>query len=188
LILLLNGAFGIGKTTAARSLARRLPRSLVLDPEPIGVALQRMARLAGRRVDDFQDLSSWRLLTVAGIRAARVLWPDIIVPMAFSNTAYLEEMRSKLAHFDPVVIHACLTAPLEIVHQRLRSRGADPDRHRWQFRRAAECCAVHGNHDFAEQVPTENRSEDDVVDQLLNITGRRLTPPASAGKAADTPA
>lgn len=94
MILLLNGAFGIGKTTVARALGRRLPHSLVFDPEPIGVALQRAARLAGRNVDDFQDLPSWRALTVTGLRVARVFWPRILVPMAFSNTTYLDEIRA----------------------------------------------------------------------------------------------
>jgi len=52
-ILLLNGAFGIGKTTVARALVARLPRSVLFDPELIGMALQGTA-------GDFQDRKAWR--------------------------------------------------------------------------------------------------------------------------------
>ena len=67
--MFLNGAFGIGKTTVARALVKRLPRAVLFDPEPIGVLLQRF-----RRVDDFQDLRAWRRLTIFGIRIARMQW------------------------------------------------------------------------------------------------------------------
>jgi hypothetical protein len=55
MILLLNGAFGVGETTVARAVVARLPRAVVFDPEIIGIALQRLARAAGRRVDEFQE-------------------------------------------------------------------------------------------------------------------------------------
>jgi hypothetical protein len=166
-ILLLNGAFGIGKTTVARSLMRRLPHSAIFDPELIGVAMQRAARLARSKTNDFQDFPLWRILTVTGLRALRAFRPTIIVPMAFSNTAYLGEIRAKLSRFEPCVLHICLVAPVEVVHARLRSRGAHPARHSWQYRRAAECCAVHGQADFSEQIPTANRPVEDVVNEVL---------------------
>src|SRR5687767_2126468 len=64
LILLLNGAFGIGKTSVARRLVARLPRAVLYDPEIIGIALQRAARIVGWNVPDFQDLRLWRRLTI----------------------------------------------------------------------------------------------------------------------------
>lgn len=35
-IVFVNGAFGVGKSTTVRSLAARLPHALVLDPEKVG--------------------------------------------------------------------------------------------------------------------------------------------------------
>ena len=167
LIVLLNGAFGIGKTSVARALAARIPGSLIFDPEAIGIALQRAARLLGRTVDDFQDLSAWRRLTVAGLRLARLRSADVIVPMAFSNPAYLEEVRNGIGRFEPRLHHYCLVAPVDVVHGRLRKRGADPVGEEWEFRRASECCAVHGSSAFAEHVDARTRSPEELAAHLL---------------------
>src|SRR5258708_7221266 len=92
-IILQNGAFGIGKTTVARTVVARLPRASLFNPEFSGIALQRMARVAGRRVDDFQDIAAWRTITIGSLRVARAVWSNIVVPMAFSNPDYLREVR-----------------------------------------------------------------------------------------------
>ena len=143
MIVLLNGAFGIGKTAVARALTRRLPWSSIFDPEKIGIPLQRAARLMGRTVDDFQDMQLWRRLTVVGLRASAALAPCVIVPMTFSEPRYLDEIRRGAQRFDRHVHHFCLVAPLEVVQERLRARGDQPDTHPWEYRRAAECCDAH---------------------------------------------
>lgn len=152
MILLLNGAFGVGKTTVARLVAASLPRSAIYDPELLGILLQRTARLMGRTPDDFQDLALWRTLTARGVRAMRTLADTVVVPMAFSNPAYLDEMRGRLARGGEDVLHCCLVAPLDVVEDRLRRRGADRARNAWEFRRAAECCVAHTTAAFAIHV------------------------------------
>lgn len=167
MILLLNGAFGIGKSTVARLIVARLPRAILFDPEIAGIALQRIARLTGRRVDDFQDLRLWRRLTIAGLRATRMLWPDVVVPMAFSNVGYLQEILGGIRRFEPRVFHYCLVAPVEVVHERLRGRGEDPGKAEWQYRRASECCRAHEQEEFATQIATGDRSPNEVADVIL---------------------
>jgi gluconate kinase len=162
MILLLNGAFGIGKTTVARALVPRLGRAVLFDPELIGIALQRFAR-----VDDFQDLRAWRRLTIAGLRMTRMVYPTIIVPMAFSNTAYLDEIRAGIRRFEPRLHHVCLVAPLEVVHERLRRRQCRPDDAAWQLRRAAECCAVHSDARFGVHVDAGTRGVEEIVEEIL---------------------
>jgi hypothetical protein len=173
-ILLLDGAFGIGKSTVARVLVARMPDSVLFDPEAIGIPLQRAARLLGHAVEDFQDLRAWRTLTVAGLRLARLRWSTVVVPMAFSNAEYLAEIRRGLARFEPRVLHFCLVAPVDVVHARLRGRGATPERNEWEFRRAAECCAVHGGEAFRTQVDASGRTPDELAAELVasSVAGR----------------
>jgi predicted kinase len=164
-----NGAFGIGKTTTARALIRRLDRAVLFDPELIGMLLQRLARLGGRRVEDFQDLPSWRRLTVAALRIVRLWRRNVIVPMTFSNAAYLEEIRSGAGRFDARVHHVCLVAPFEVVSDRLRRRDARFADRAWQLRRAAECCAIHPEPQFAVHIAGGERSVEAIVEEILAV-------------------
>ncbi|HUR82540.1 MAG TPA: AAA family ATPase [Thermoanaerobaculia bacterium] len=157
-ILFLNGAFGIGKTTVSRALAKRLPRAVVFDPEPLGILLQRI-----RRVDDFQDLRAWRRLTIVGIRLAHIFAKHVIVPMAFSNPAYLREIRDGVGESK----HVCLVASEEVVLARLRARGVDAGE--WVMRRALECCAAHRELAPAETIPAGGAPAEIVEELLLRL-------------------
>lgn len=165
--MLLNGAFGIGKTTAARALVGRVSGAVLFDPEHVGFVLRRIPRPAGRRPADYQDLASWRRLTVRGASLVRHLRPLVVMPMAFDRTEILGEIRDGLRRCDPDVRHLCLTAPLEVVEGRIARRGDRDARRAWVRRRAAECCAAHAGDAFAERVPTEGRTAEQVVDELV---------------------
>lgn len=170
MIVLINGAFGIGKTVVARALVARLPDSLLFDPEKVGVVLQYGRRLTGRAIGDFQDLPSWRRFTVLGLRTARKLRSNIIVPMAFSNASYLSEIRQGVRRFESQVFHFCLVAPIEVVQARLREAGSDPNQRdgAWQSQRATECCAVHGQQIFAEQISAVGRTPGEIAQELFD--------------------
>jgi predicted kinase len=155
--VLINGAFGVGKTTVARELQALIPRAAILDPEWLGLLLQ---RLPGYRSSDFQHLGSWRRLTVSIARSIGIFRSPVIVPMAFSEPTYLHEVRSGLAASGRPVLHFCLTASLEVIRERLAARGepvCDP-KWSWVHRRALECCAAHQAPIFSVHLPTEGRS------------------------------
>jgi predicted kinase len=155
--ILLNGAFGVGKSTVARELQLFLPRAAIFDSEWIGFVLH---RLPGGRVSDFQHLAVWRYLTVRGARLVGRFRSPVIIPMTFSELAYLEEVRSGLARSNRPVLHFCLMAPLEVIRERLALRGelSDDPRYAWVHRRAAECCVAHRAKDFSIHLSTETRS------------------------------
>ena len=154
--MFVNGAFGVGKTSVARVLAKRLPRAFVYDPELLGIALQRVTHVA-----DFQDLRVWRRLTTLAIRIAHRLRANVIVPMAFSNVDYLNEIRAPLQS-----IHVCLVAPLDVVQQRIRTRNHRDEE--WQSRRAAECCDAHRDAAFAIHVDA-TRGVEEISGEIVRI-------------------
>jgi predicted kinase len=160
-IVFVNGAFGIGKTTVARELVRRLPRAVLYDPEWLGIAMQRAASVFGSKIDDFQDVRLWRRLTIAGLRIAQLFFRNVVVPMAFSNAEYLDEIR---AGVEPHGLHFCLVAPPEVVEERLRARVHDATA--WTYQRAAECCAVHPQPAFATHVDAR-RSVSEIAEEIL---------------------
>ena len=86
--------------------------------------------------------------------------------MTFTNLAYLAEVLSYLRDRGVPTLHFCLTAPhslvLERLHARERRRGPTP----WQLRRSAECCAAHQASEFAEHVPTADRTAREVANDI----------------------
>jgi len=168
MFVLINGAFGIGKSTVARELRSQLPGAVIFDPEWVGLALQ---RLPGRKISDFQSLVSWRRMTVLGARCLVRFRCPLIIPMAFSNRAYLDEVRSGLARSGRPVLHFCLTASIDVVRERLKARGeplGDPA-WTWVHRRAAECCVAHRSPAFATHIPTDQRSPATIAAELAAL-------------------
>ena len=68
MIVMINGAFGSGKTSAAKMLQPLINNSMIYDPEEIGYMIRKLipeeCREENERTDDFQDIELWRVLTV----------------------------------------------------------------------------------------------------------------------------
>ena len=163
--IILNGSFGVGKTTVARELRRMLPGSCIFDPELMGACLM---RFPGYRNSDFQHLRLWRRLTIRGAKLAGRIRPTVIIPMAFSELEYLGEIAAGIETRDRPVKHYCLTAPLSTIENRLAMRGevkGDP-RWSWVYRRAAECCVAHEDTSFATHISTEQASPRDIAEDI----------------------
>jgi len=170
--VLLNGAFGIGKTTVAETLAGRLADVAIYDPERVGFVLRRLPPwLVGRRKqpDDYQDLGLWRHLIVHGARAAHRRAALVIVPMAFSDLVYFNALADGLGK-DARVEKICLVAPPGVVVARLRGRAAAEDREvsDWELRRAEECCWEHRSPSFGQPVDA-SRPPPEIVADILAI-------------------
>ena len=147
MFILINGSFGIGKTTVASLLNRELPGSTIYDPERVGYVLRRLPPwMLGlrRQPDDYQDLRLWRALVARGAVAAHRRGVPVIVPMAFTNRDYFEGFASALGAAAPVR-RLCLVAPLEVIRARLSERAARESGvvSEWQLRRSAECVEAH---------------------------------------------
>ncbi len=170
---MINGSFGIGKTTCARLLRPKLPGAVIFDPEWIGFVLR---RLPGYHRSDYQHLPSWRRLTILGARLFSIMAPHVIIPMTFTHKTYFREVKEGLKASGKPLLHVCLTAPLPVVQQRLTQRGevmGDP-RFEWVHRRAIDCFHAHQDPEFALHIPTEGRAPDEIAAQLARIASPQL--------------
>jgi len=173
MVILINGSFGIGKTTVARLLSKRIKKSVILDPELIGFVLQRLSRfipLRGRGTDDFQDISLWRKATfVSTFLLHRITRRNIIVPMAYSNLDYVNQLRLGLIKKGIAIHRFCLVAPIEVVHERLKKRGtiATTEEGKWVYPRVSKCCAVHKDPEFNQQIDTEKLTPQETTDEIV---------------------
>ena len=179
-VIFINGSFGVGKTTVSRLLVERLPRSILFDPEPVGLLLSRArAVLFPPLVDDFQDLHAWRRTSIRLIQLVSRFRATVVVPMAFSNVSYLNEFLTGARARGRRVLHFCLTAPPATVRVRLSQRAPRHGPTAWQLRRSQECCQVHSRPEFAEHIATEERSPQQVADEILRRIHARIAAPSS---------
>jgi tRNA uridine 5-carbamoylmethylation protein Kti12 len=174
MIILINGSFGVGKTTVAKLLVKRIPKSILFDPEIIGFVLRRLPRfipLKGRTFEDFQDIALWRQLTIfTALSLDKIGFKMVIIPMTFSNLDYLNQIRSALVDNAITVHHFCLTASIEVVRDRLTRRGVNPlsAAGKWVYPRTEYCCKIHATPEFREHIVTDNILPSDVADDILD--------------------
>lgn len=175
MLVIINGAFGVGKSTVVGILRERLPGSTVINPEHIGSVLRHLPGwlpISTRRLEDYQDSAFWRSMTVRwASREVRRRRGVVLLPMCFSNPAYLKEIRSGIeARGLCPVHHLCLTASAATVSARLSRRGLAPDSKegRWVYPRALQACALHGQPQFAVQIATEDHTPNEVADAICS--------------------
>ncbi len=170
MIIMINGSFGVGKTTTAQALLELIPNALLYDPEQVGYLVREItkeARSGDEETADFQDIHIWRPLVIAAAeQLIRHYARPLIVPMTLANPAYLAEIKDGFSAFDPNLYHFCLTAPLPIIHSRLKERGDNPQS--WCWRKAIEYVPLFDDTRYATQIDTEHNSPSDVVSEILS--------------------
>ncbi|MGA4840282.1 ATP-binding protein [Streptomyces sp. G45] len=194
MLLWLNGPFGGGKTQTAFDIRRRLPGSVVCDPEHVGFGLHRMLPPALR--GDFQDLPVWRraVFDVLDLALTRHSGPPgggpgvVIVPMTVVEPAYFEETVGRLRERGHDVRHFALLADRRTVLRRLRDRGlgravglvAGPDaalrREGFAVRKLDLCLERLREPRFAEQVWTDGLPVGRVAEHVARAAGLTLAP------------
>ncbi|WP_306356530.1 MULTISPECIES: AAA family ATPase [unclassified Nocardia] len=178
MLVWINGPFGGGKTQTAYELHRRLPGSVVCDPEMVGFGLHRTMPRALR--GDFQDLPAWRqgVFEVLDLVLNEHDGP-VIAPMTVVNPAYFAETVGRLRETGHDVKHFALLASRETVLERLRERSLIRLGLRGDTFAAANvdrCLDALRDTEFAEHIHTDDIGVTQVADRIAESCGLRLTP------------
>lgn len=187
MLLWINGPFGGGKTQTAHEIQRRLPGSVICDPEHVGFGLHRMTppHLRG----DFQNLVAWRqgVYEVLDLALSRHNGA-VIAPMTIAEPQYLQDTVGRLRDRGHDVRHLALLAERETVLRRLRERGlghavqllagraVSLRRESFAVAKLDSCLARLLEPEFAQQVWTDHLTIAQVADQIAGSAGLRLTP------------
>ena len=169
MIIMLNGSFGVGKTTTAHALVQCLPHAMIYDPEEVGVMLRTITHgIRGQHEDtgDFQDIALWPAMTV--LTAERVYQHyqrTLIVPMTITKPAYFAEIKAGLAHISPPLYHFCLIASSPTIQRRLLARGETAGG--WSWRMAEKCVWALRGAAFEEYVDAEHQGTAEIVQNIL---------------------
>ncbi|MEU1878000.1 AAA family ATPase [Streptosporangium sp. NPDC020072] len=187
MLVWVNGPFGGGKTQTAHELRRRLPGSVICDPEHVGFGLHRM--LPPELRGDFQDLPAWRrgvhemLELVLGKHDG-----PVIVPMTVVEPEYFREIVGRLRDNGHDVRHFALLADRATVLRRLRERGFGQVVRFFAGRKVAlrresfavakldRCLERLRGEEFAEHIWTDHITVAQVADRIAASTGLKLAP------------
>ena len=135
-VIWINGAFGSGKTTAAKLLAQKVPGAVIVDPEEIG-ALLRPVLQPVVPVHDFQEWPAWRKLVSSTLNAVLRELPEdgpktIVVPQTVTVEDYWSEITSDL---DPSIRLTPVVLNIDTAEHRRRVEEdtEEPDALRWRL-------------------------------------------------------
>ncbi|CAI6036994.1 Tunicamycin resistance protein [Paenibacillus sp. JJ-100] len=170
MIIMINGAFGSGKTSAARALLPRVENSMIFDPEEIGYMLRNLLpeehREEQERTDDFQDIELWKVLTVNAAREVKFKYnKHLIVPMTLYKKANFDYIYNGLKEIDEDLHHFCLTAELDTIYKRLARRGDEYGG--WQYQQAPKCVEAFKSDAFDTRIATDHLEAGEVIDIIL---------------------
>jgi hypothetical protein len=187
MLLWINGPFGGGKTQTAHEIQRRLPGSIICDPEEAGFGLHRMTPSYLRH--DFQEYPSWRQAVFEVLD--RVLDQHagvVIAPMTIVEPKYYEETVGRLRARDHDVRHFALLADRRTVLRRLRERQlgravqivagkvAPLRQESFAVAKLDLCLERLSGPEFAEHVQTDHISVREVAERIAGSAGLSLTP------------
>ncbi|MFB6437771.1 AAA family ATPase [Streptomyces sp. NPDC056411] len=187
MLLWINGPFGGGKTQSAHEIQRRLPGSVVCDPEHVGFGLHRMMPPSLRA--DFQDLPAWR----QGVQEVLDLVLTehdgvVLAPMTVVEPAYFREIIGRLRERGHEVRHFALLADRATVLRRLRERGlghavrfiagkdAPVRRESFAVSKLDLCLERLRDQEFAEHLWTDRLTIPQVADTIAASAGLTLAP------------
>lgn len=130
MILWINGAFGVGKTTTANLMMKRLDGAKVFDPEHVGYLLMSFVESP---TGDFQDLPLWRHLVIQTMTGLAQQHPQTwVAPMSLINAAYRTEIFDGIRAAGVDLREVILTVPEQQLRDRIDGDQMDTKARRWR--------------------------------------------------------
>ncbi len=169
MIIFLNGAFGVGKTTVAQLLVKHIPNSLLFDPEEVGFFLRKIVNEIDNPYD-FQDLQMWRQLTyIVANLLKQTYGRTLIIPMCIWKKQYYNEICEELNKLDSILYNFCLTISEKELQKRLDKRDELPRVINWCLKQSPHCLKAFQSSHFGHKINTNSLAPDMVMKRILLI-------------------
>jgi len=163
MVIWLNGSFGVGKTTIANELVKKLAGVFIYDPENLGTFLRDNLKY---NYNDYQDYPFFRQFNFEIIKDLNNNYKYIIVPMTLTNKAYYDEIIGRLNNSGISVKHFILIASKETIKNRLNNRANTT---LWSYEQVDRCLEAFEKVILGERINTDNQGINETVDNILNL-------------------
>jgi len=170
MIVMINGAFGSGKTSTAYMLQSFISNSMIFDLEEIGYMLRKLVpehlRDEHEQTDDFQDMDLWKVLTVQTAKQLKQKYnKHLIIPMTIYKIENFTYIVNGLREIDRNLHHFCLIASEETIQQRLAKRGDELGG--WTYQNTPKCVSAFNDQQFHEHIVTDELRIEEIVDIII---------------------
>ena len=174
MIIWLNGAFGAGKTQTAHELKRRIPNSMIYDPEQVGYFINKNIPKELTK-GDFQHHEIWREFNFKTLKYIHSHFNGmIIIPMTIVNPQYYEEIIGRLKDEGVNVQHFVLWASKETLQKRLKSRFEK--KNSWPEQQIERCLEGLVHPIFEGHIDTNNLTNEQVAETIASKLHIELLP------------
>lgn len=169
-IVFLNGAFGVGKTSTARALHEALPESLIFDPESVGAMLRDTLKERTDWPGDYQSLPAWGRIVVAIVRELRRDYEQpLIVPMTVWRLDVWRRLRDGFQEADFELRAFRLTASEETLRVRILGRPDEEGPHGWCLRHMPVAIAALRDEEYGIEIRTDGCQPAEVASSMLRV-------------------
>ncbi|CYV46368.1 AAA family ATPase [Streptococcus suis] len=168
MIIWLNGPFGVGKTTLASILHKRIENSYLYDPELLGDFLQHQLPQTVCP-EDFQDYSVWRQSAYKIVfDLATKTDKIIIIPMTIYKKEYYQEIIQQLIQDKIPLEHYILLADKTTILERLDNRVNEDNI--WAKRHLDVCLQAFENQIPGQKLNTDSLSPEEVAREIQKLS------------------
>ena len=165
IIYWINGAYGVGKSTIAECLKKKLTKAHIFDAEEVGNAIRDNYPEEEKHSVIFEDYPLWRetncrlLLDISNKYDG-----DIIVPMTLIREESYYEIIKKLEDSGVAVKYVFLDGDYQTIHDRIIARGEKEDC--WCMQNINSCLEIQSSEKHAIHINTVEKTPDEIADMI----------------------
>ena len=166
MIYWINGAYGVGKSTVAECLKKKLNKAHIFDAEEVGNAIRDNYPEESKHSVIFEDYPLWRetnyklLLDISSKYDG-----DIIVPMTLIREESYIDIIKKLQDNGISVKYTFLDGDYQTIRDRIISRGEKEDC--WCMQNINTCLEIQNNENHAIHINSINQTPEQIVKMIL---------------------
>jgi len=164
-IIWLNGAFGVGKSTVAEEMNRRLKESFIYDPEQAGYFLWDNFPEEMKRKGNFQHIPLWREINYCVLKHINDHYSGVvIVPMTIYIRQYYDEIAGRLLRYGVSISPFILCASRQTIRNRLVVGRSDAE-DGWGARHIDRCLDAFETDIPGDKIITDDKSVEEVAEE-----------------------
>ena len=166
MIIWIDGAYGVGKSTLAEKLHALLPNSFIFDAENVGNAVRDNMPQSVYYSETFEGYPLWfhicnELLTELTDRFDGV----VLVPMTLMRRESFARFAEPLRDQGIEIVHMLLESSREIIHDRILERGENEDC--WCMRHIDDCLSAQQHFEDVIRVPSLGQTADELAKGII---------------------